>query len=355
MEVSSKRISPIVMSWPGPDGAGDNPYVRQLCTSVSTLGGRIIEFSPVSALVSQFDVLHVHWPESTVRRRGLGVQGLAFALGTLVLLALVRLRRATVVWTVHNVRPHGVDDSFRLRLFYRTLVRCVSGCVFLTHSSRQEAAVAIPEIASLPYAIIMHGRYDDEYVPAADRESVRERLGVTPRQLLVSYIGAVHKYKGPHHLLEAFHSVRDTGDDDVRVMVAGPGTGTYVDSVFAEVNRMVNGIGIRERLPSAKYAELVSASDLVVYPYQRITNSGSVLVPLELSVPVLVPRLGSMEEVSDSVGEGWLLLYDGDLTIDVIRNALATSRPSEPDLSNFSWSVIGRDTLAFYDRFRRVQ
>ena len=93
------------------------------------------------------------------------------------------------------------------------------------------------------------------------------------------------------------------------------------------------------------------ASDLAVFPYKDILNSGSAMMALSFDVPVLVPGIGSMPELREQVGRDWVMTYQGDLSPSVLEVAkawvLGTKR-SERAHDPFAWPGIATKTIEFY-------
>jgi beta-1,4-mannosyltransferase len=70
-----------------------------------------------------------------------------------------------------------------------------------------------------------------------------------------------------------------------------------------------------------------------------------------LDRPVVVPRTAVNESLAREVGPGWIFMYDGALSWDVIEQALASSavgdRPA-PDLRDREWAVVGEGHYQAY-------
>jgi glycosyltransferase involved in cell wall biosynthesis len=92
----------------------------------------------------------------------------------------------------------------------------------------------------------------------------------------------------------------------------------------------------------ATLAAEIAAATLVVLPYKAMHNSGALLLALSLDTPVLAPDNEVNRRLSEEVGEGWLHLFEGTITIDDLERALkaiAASPPGgRPDLSAREWA-----------------
>jgi hypothetical protein len=96
------------------------------------------------------------------------------------------------------------------------------------------------------------------------------------------------------------------------------------------------------------------AADLIVLPYTDILNSGSAILALSFDRPILVPAQGSLPELEALTGPDWVRLYGGQLTAEVLREALHWARERPPGakapLQLLDWDRIAQLTLtAFCD------
>jgi hypothetical protein len=88
----------------------------------------------------------------------------------------------------------------------------------------------------------------------------------------------------------------------------------------------------------------------VVLPYRNILNSGVALHALGRNKPILAPRIGSLPELQQELGEEWVHLFDGEITADHITRFLASldaCKSGAPDLSAYEWQRVGNDVTDF--------
>lgn len=321
---SGRRLE-VLLSVRGPS-ATTNPYVVQLARSAPP-GVSVSFMTWRRALLGRYDVLHVHWPEVLVRRAGRPARALA-RLRTAVLLARLATTRTPVVRTLHNVGAHERGDGVE-RLLLAGLDRLT------THWVRLTPLTPVPRGAAPERAVVVpHGHYRDWYaghdVPPAE-----------PGRVL--HFGILRPYKGVEQLLDAFSRVDDA---EARLVVVGRADDA---GVGAEVQRRAAADPrVRVRLQHVDDAELareVGAASLVVLPYRQLHNSGALLLALSLGRPVLVPRTPTTVELAAEVGEGWVLLHDGDVGPQDLARGLAAAVAGRggpgPDLSARDWRAAG--------------
>jgi beta-1,4-mannosyltransferase len=80
-----------------------------------------------------------------------------------------------------------------------------------------------------------------------------------------------------------------------------------------------------EHVDDDDLAREVKRSTLVVLPHHNMHNSSSLLLALSLDRPALVPRTEVTEAVADEVGEGWVYLYDSEITPEAIESSVTAS------------------------------
>ena len=316
----------VLLSLAPPDGT--TRYVVQL-TEGKACNTYYRYFSWVTALFGRYQVFHVHWPEQLIRSRGLFpriIKGLLFRL----LLLKIKIFNIAVVRTLHNLHPHETGNDAETRLLSK-LDRLTSLYIRLNAATPMDATKGVT---------ILHGHYINRYPGAHIAPSERGRI---------LYFGLIRPYKGIERLLEVFRSL---DDNTLSLRVVGRPTrelGDLIKSASEDDSRIT---GLLEFVADDVLATEVYKSELVILPYKEMHNSGAILVALSLNRPVLVPRSSSNELLSAEVGKGWVIMYDGELTKDLVINALIQIRSEErsktPTLGGRDWSVVGEKHYEAY-------
>ncbi|MER7302398.1 glycosyltransferase [Nocardioides sp. NPDC127514] len=306
--------------------ATTNPYIVQL---IETLGQRddteVVLFGFARAIVGRYDVFHVHWPELLVTSARTPLRRLARRLLTTAFITRLRLTRTPVVRTWHNlVRPHGLsrwDHRLLDALERRT-----------RHVIRLTDQTAPP--LDVPTSTIVHAHYRDWFEPVTE---ALEPIEQDDRRVL--YFGLIKPYKGVEQLLEA---VADSPEADLDVRLVGsPSDPALADRVRAAVAADARISANLSYADDPTLAAEIAAATLVVLPYKAMHNSGALLLALSLDTPVLAPDNEVNRRLAEEVGEGWLHLFEGTLTIEDLEGALkaVTANPpaGRPDLSAREW------------------
>lgn len=285
-----------------------NPYQEVLAEDLRALGWTVTLGQPGWPELSRLlagrlpRVVHVHWleaffrPPSRVRLPG-PLRRLAqvsrAALGLLAL-AMARLRGTRLVFTFHELHDHvGRFRHVKIALAW-LVVRLVH--VVLAHSAH--AAETASAALGLPRGAIVVAPLPDLCRSLPDgpsRGEARRRLGLPAEARVLAFLGMVGVYKGVEDLLEAF---RDLPGEDLRLVVAGsPNPEEYGDELSARwesTPRVTLRLGWQSE---EDLSAVAAAADLLVFPYQSITTSSSVLLAPRAGRPALATRLANVPEL----------------------------------------------------------
>ena len=317
----------------GPPRARSNPYRLQLMDSMPE-SVQLLYFSWKRALTGRFDVFHVQWPEVVLQGRTRLRTVVRCALLVLVL-ARLRVQRTAVVRTLHDLAPYEPLPAIQ-RLPIRLLDRWTTLWIAL--------ADATPPPRPGPSVVAPIGHYRDWFAGTPRAESQPGRI---------VHFGLLRRYKGVDALLDAFAGLPD---DSATLRIVGYPQDAQTAASIERACRADRRISaVTEYVPDDDLVRDVTESELVVLPFDRLTNSSSLVLALSLDRPVLVPSTPITEEVAAEVGPGWVLTYQGTLSTDDICRALEAVRRSPvdtaaPDLSRRDWDVVCAQHAAAFRR-----
>lgn len=343
-----------IMARPAFKNAPRNPYNYLLYAAIREAGGEVAEYDSLRLLRSQWDILHIHWPESLLETRS-WLHARWSAAKYLALLDRARHRGTRIVWTIHDLKPHDLVFPALETRFWDAVLARLDGLIALTQTGLERALARFPGLARLPAFVIPHGHYRGHYPNEVDRGAARARLGLADDARVIAYFGQIRPYKNVPTLIEAVRGIADPG---LRLLVCGR-LSKRVDLGATLVAAAAGDPRIRLEVRFIADPEVqlfLNSANLLVFPYEDILNSGSALLGLSFNRPVLVPALGAMAELEAAVGRAWVRTYDGRLDATVITDALAwattAERPAEAPLAAFAWSAIGAATLAAFAAIR---
>lgn len=344
-----------VLSFPA-DEIGKYKYTGFLCTACAAQGANVMQYSNLKAAFGRADVVHLHWPEEVSQESGTWRAPVLRPLKFLIALVIAKARGVKVVWTVHNLRPHEVRRPRALRMFRAIFYRLVDAFVFLSEGSMRLFSDEHPKLRGRRMVVILHGHYRDLKTirPIPDSPTARTRLGIGNREPCLLTIGLVRPYKNIPQLVRAFKEVAQA---DAALVVAGQVL--PIEEMEEERRAIEEAAGQDPRIalhfahvPDEMLGTYFAASDVMVLPYSNILNSGAALLALSFDTPVIAPRMGSLPELQESVGDDWLYLFEPPFSAGVLRDALAwlrnQRRAPAPPMDAFEWSGIAHRHVELY-------
>jgi glycosyltransferase involved in cell wall biosynthesis len=284
---------PFVASFPGV--LSTNPYQRLLYAALEPHGLSVVSDTSLDArwLWSRrkhICALHFHWPQSYWRHER-GPAPLRRPLSYLKIgllgarLAFARVLGCRIVWTVHQVLPHELDDPRVDRLGARVLARLSSALIAhdlaTVDSIRRELGPKTP-----PIHVVAHGSYVGAYPAGRPRSVVRKELGIGDGEFVFLCFGDLRAYKDVDRLLRAFRDVRvpsctlvvagSVGDEKVAAAV------TDAAAAGRRVHALLGFV------PRERVSELYGAADVVVVARGDGGTSGSLVLALSQGSAVVV-------------------------------------------------------------------
>jgi glycosyltransferase involved in cell wall biosynthesis len=265
-------------------------------------------------------------------------------------------RRARLVATAHNVRPHehGRWEEWTLWRTLRTADTVV------THT-REAADLALRRLGSGhrveiihhgDYAFFRHGR-------AADRAAARRTLGLPERGQLLLAFGAIRPYKGLLDLIGALPAVQRR-HPEAHLVVIGPllvGSRDEYEQAIARAH-VSDAVTFRPvYVPHDDVATYFAAADVAVFNYRDVTDSGALRVAASLGTPIVATSVGAFREFLADGATGRLVPPGdaralaatlGDVLADVAGAARMADAARALSESTWSWADSAHATLALY-------
>lgn len=327
----------------------DNPYVSILADH---LGRHGCEAVPAPTLGGdRFGALHVHWLETPLwgfwTKR---VPRIAEYRARRILRLARRMRQdgAPVVWTAHNLTPHEVSVAHQrhaYRIMCDDFLPNVSDVICMSETGRREVERAFPELARARVHVVPHPHYVDYFarIPRAIPSEAEDFSKKNVPTMLT--FGQLRAYKGIPDTVKVMRGLKR----DFRFIVAGPGPDAETTAIRTAMADDPRFLLIGRQITDAEIAGLIEVADLVLFNFENILNSGSIMAALSLGRPVLAPNLGAIADLQAMVGHRWVRLFEGRIAAGDIESALL-SLPllGMPDLRAFNPDVVARQHALIY-------
>jgi glycosyltransferase involved in cell wall biosynthesis len=244
--------------------------------------------------VRGFRILHLHWVFQFslpwARRAPWARRLMEWWFG--VYLRVAQLIGLKVIWTAHDLLPHEqiFANDVRAR---ETLLSRATVVIALSEVTAKE----LRELGARRVDIIPHGPFASPYPVTMSREEARSSFGFDRDDVVVALLGRIEKYKGADLLLLAAAQLPPSSK--VKILLVGACTDEGYED---ELRRLTGEAGSRvtalfEWVPVQDVARYLQSADFAVFPFRRITNSGSVILAQSFGLPIVITDLPSLSDI----------------------------------------------------------
>ncbi len=260
-------------------GSDVPPGTRQPMSSARRMIRHFDKLNRLRRTIAGFrpDIVHLHNP-----------------LGSLDFLyfRLLKALKVGVVYTAHDAR------SLHRRENWFDWARYRAADAILVHSSTDVKALVSRGIDEWKITVIPHGNYL-HYCPDPEpsRDRARRLLGLPAPARVVLFFGMIAPYKGLDLLIEAFAELARE-DSNTYLVIAGQPL-----EDFTPYRRRIHELNLVSRvvldlryIPFGEFPKYFMASDLVAFPYRRISQSGVLQLAYAYGRPVAVTNVGGVAE-----------------------------------------------------------
>ncbi|WP_194711734.1 glycosyltransferase family 4 protein [Noviherbaspirillum soli] len=274
----------------------------------------------------------------------------------LILLVLAKTLRKQVIVTVHDVEGfvEGKGSLILAKIAYR-----LPNHIIVHNDFTKNELMSLVKRRERSVHVIAHGNYEHIYSRTVDKFSARDDLGLPHNSKIILFFGQIKNVKRLDLLLEAFAKVV-MSTPNVLLVVAGK----VVDVPFAVYEEKIQRLKIEKNLVlKIRYIEnyevpnFYSSADLVVLPYERIYQSGVLLMAMTFRRAVVVSDIPGMLDIVKSNQTGYVFKSGSVESLSqVLLKALSEEEErkliavngSEYVKKEHSWESIGRATLHVY-------
>lgn len=238
----------------------------------------------------------------------------------------------------------------------RTFLCAFCSRIILMGASVKEELVRNFKATEKKMLIVPHGHYKEAY-PSFGLD-VRERFGIPKNAYLFAFIGQISPYKGIDRLLGSFEKLSDEG---VHLLIAGKPSQDLEFSIRTAAERDMRVHLSLSFVDDSEVADYVLSSDCLVLPYRNITTSGTAILALTYSKPVIAPDIGLLREYTTPETS---ILYNPSEP-DGLTNSMAemmrrktmfdNKRPYERKLEELDWTKVSELLLNAYGRQAKAE
>lgn len=267
---------------------------------------------------------------------------------------LIKLLGYKLIWTAHNIVPH---EKEYLNEVWVSQYMAKQSSAIIVHSHETIREMEKYNIRHDSFFVIPHGNYIDVYPNTVSRNEARKRLGIGQDTFVFLFFGQMRAYKGIHNLLAAYAELANTSGDVV-LMLAGKCSDA---GILADLERYSQRLGeklqiVNTYVPAQEIQFYFNASDILVFPFESIVTSGSVILGLSFQKPIICPRIGALVDLPENTGFFYLPNTRENL-LAAMKKALSEKERLEVlekhafrYAKELSWEKIAGMTLDIYKK-----
>lgn len=289
----------------------DNPYSNMLLLAPRAAGWTVYESARLERLeldlrlLGPGDVFHMHWTAPIVQRAD-DVTEARYRLD--------RFRRAVsdavgggvrVVWTVHNVLPHDARH-LELEIELNRFLADTADAVHVMNAGTADVTREFYELSSSSLVHIPHPSYQGVYETTMTRSEARRSFGLDDDELAVLFFGQIRPYKGVDVLIDAVR--RSKPGRPLALLLAGRTSNDDEETINRLLPDTFRTIRHHDYVDDGDVERWFRAADVVVLPYRKVLNSGTVHLAATYGRPVLLPDERHLRE--EFAAESWVGWFD---------------------------------------------
>lgn len=320
-----------------------NPYLNMLYLGARAEGWRVEGSKGVDALVrampglTRGDVFHIHWT-GPVLSPGSSHDEAIVALDRFAdVLAQLQAAHVKIIWTVHNALAHNAPYP-DLEVKLARLLADRADLILQLNTNTRDAVSESYDLPHAKIATLRHASYAGIYAEPPTQSDARAILNIPQTAPVVGFVGQIRGYKGIPTLLQAIEQASKRVEN-LTLVLAGK---TPPEEVAVIDRALPSGVPVIRKYTFISDAEIASwfaACDVMVFPYERVLNSGSVLLSATFGRPCILPAEPHL--VAEYGGEPWVSFYQtGDHQVDslasVITEVLAQSEGVRASATQFA-------------------
>lgn len=260
-----------------------------------------------TAISQRPDYIHFDWETSYYYRRTIWMTLINFPLFVLQVLFVRYILGINLVWTLHNIIPHDAKYLKIHRVCRRFFAR---NMVWIRLFSESSVIRASEQLRILPnkFRVVPEGSYVDYYPNSINQREARKLLNLDSSKRVLLYFGFIKPYKGISKLIDEFFGI-----DNSRIVLVIAGKPLDIEYFEAITRKAAKAKNIHIHGDFIKDTEVqlyFNAADIVVFPFDKIENSGSVILAMGFCKPIIAPNVGV---VSDRLSHQAELLFTDSL------------------------------------------
>ena len=288
-----------------------------------------------TVLSKQPDFIHVDWWHSYYQRKNLLYLILLTPLFLIDLFFVKLFTKTQLVWTLHNITPHQLKyprfEKWIRKVIYRTMHKVRVFDKALLVDVGQYFGKIHPKIVIVP-----EGNFISHYKTNMDKTQARTNQGINNEAMMFLFFGGIKPYKGVEQLITSFKKLEA---NNLTLWIVGKPFNNGYRLLIEQLVGDDNNIKVQlDFIKEENLSQLITASDIVVLPFQKITNSGSVILAMGYSKPVIT--LNTLLMRSRLNKDERLLFDDHNSLLQSMKHAISLSKEDLNKIGNSNFDTV---------------
>lgn len=271
----------------------------------------------------------------------------------LVIGVLLKIWKVPIILEFHEVVDTLEESILPIRVYSKVMGKLIRNLSseYVVHSEADRKLVSERyDIQEDKISIMTHGLYDQ--YPIIEKENAKNVLNIDS-EYVVLFFGLLRPYKGASYLVRAFEALPETIRSKSTLVIAGePWEDKEVLTLVKESPYSNKILMFSEYISDEQVPYIFSASDVLVLPYTRASQSGVAHIGISYGMPIIASKVGGLAESLDKY-KGTVFVSPQDIQElaaalnDVLVNKYGIVYPL-PD--SLQWDNISLEWLELFQK-----
>lgn len=250
-----------------------------------------------------------------------------------------------IVYTTHNLLPH--DTGRKFYKIYKKVYNIAD--VLICHVNSTKAGLEKEfNINPDKIRIIPHGPLFENFSEIS-KEDACKKLEI-PNKKNVLLLGFIKPYKGVEFLIDTWKKVTERLPD-AQLIICGKGKEDYIKSITEKIDslNLNDFIQTKFRFLTTEEVPLYHyASDVIVFPYKKIDQSGALYTAMATKKPIITTKVGGFKEIIRQGDNGYLVEYGNTDEFSAKMIELLNNKKIMLEMGNVNYNLI-KDKYSWYN------
>ena len=284
--------------------------------------------------------IHLDWITSFYYRRSLWMNFLSIPLFMIQLLIVKYVFNIKLVWTLHNIQPHDLKHQ-KIHTFCRHFFAKQSSWIRIFSEDSVERVKQALKVKD-KFVVCPEGSYVDYYKNTISIIDAKQKFNIKENDFVYLYLGFIKPYKGIENLIENFNKLQIKKK---KLIIAGNVLNkNYFNEIYTDdkniqfVNRFIENDELQY---------FYKAADVVVLPFNKVENSGSVILAMGFKKVIVAPKMGVL--LKRLINQQDFLYNEGELFQKL--NLAYENKKSLGEIGKLNFDQLGKNNWKDFSTF----